>query len=196
MNVMESITAETWAPDTAQSLLEKTAQGDNHAFSALYDQYAPKVYGLSLKILHAESHAEEVTQEIFLEIWQTAAKYNASKGKPSTWIMTITHRRAVDRVRAVQKSYERDVKVGLKELVPASPTLEDAAETRDATNGILQALNHLTQYQREAILLAYYEGYSQKEIAERLHLPVNTVKTRIRDGMIRLRDELGVISNG
>jgi RNA polymerase sigma-70 factor (ECF subfamily) len=141
---------------------------------------------------HAQS--EEVTQEIFLEIWQTATRYEATRGGASTWIMTMAHRRAVDRIRASQAGRDRDTRIGIRDLAVAYDEVSETVEVRLEHERVEKAMSRLTELQRQAISLAYYGGLSQSEVAERLQIPLGTVKTRLRDGMIRLRDELGVVS--
>lgn len=177
-----------------EDLLGLVAEGDKNAFATLYDQISPRVFGLVLRVLRDNAQSEEVTQEIFLEVWQLASHYNPSKGGASTWILTMAHRRAVDRVRASQASRNRDEKIGIRDFTVEYDSVAETAELYIEHEGVKAALNRLTKYQRDAITLSYYGGYSYKEVSEILKVPVGTVKTRLRDGMIRLRDELGVAS--
>lgn len=177
-----------------QALLEAVATGDRGAFSELYDEMAPRVLGLVKRLLIDHSQSEEVTQEIFLEIWQTASRFDPNKGGASTWILTMTHRRAVDRVRASQSSRDRDVKVGIRDLDADYDHVAESVETTVEHERVVKAMARLTELQREAITLSYYGGYSNSDVATILSVPIGTIKTRIRDGMIRLRDELGVTS--
>jgi RNA polymerase sigma-70 factor (ECF subfamily) len=183
------------SPTTRQQwLLERVALGDRVAFGELYDEMAPRVLGLVKRLLRDHSQSEEVTQEIFLEIWQTASRFDPNKGGASTWILTMTHRRAVDRVRASQSSRDRDVKVGIRDLDADYDHVAESVETSVEHERVVKAMARLTELQREAITLSYYGGYSNSEVATILSVPIGTIKTRIRDGMIRLRDELGVAS--
>lgn len=177
-----------------QSLLGRVALGDRVAFGELYDEMAPRVLGLVKRLLRDHSQSEEVTQEIFLEIWQTASRFDPNKGGASTWILTMTHRRAVDRVRASQSSRDRDVKVGIRDMDADYDHVAESVETTVEHERVVKAMARLTDLQREAITLSYYGGYSNSEVATILSVPIGTIKTRIRDGMIRLRDELGVTS--
>jgi RNA polymerase sigma-70 factor, ECF subfamily len=177
-----------------QKLLERVAGGDRQAFSDLYDEMAPRVLGLVKRLLRDHSQSEEVTQEIFLEIWQTAARFDPNKGGASTWILTMTHRRAVDRVRASQASRDRDVKIGIRDMETDFDHVAESVEVRLDHERVEKAMAGLTELQRQAITLAYYGGYSNSEVAAILSVPLGTIKTRIRDGMIRLRDELGIAS--
>ena len=180
--------------ETADDLLSLVATGDQRAFSRLYDAMAPRVLGLVRRVLRDPAQSEEVAQEIFLEIWQNATKFDQGKGTATTWIMTMTHRRAVDRVRAAQSSRDRDTKVGIRDFVPDYDNVAESVEVTIEHERVKVAMSRLTDLQRQAVTLAYYGGYSHTEVAEMLHIPVGTIKTRLRDGMIRLRDELGVAS--
>jgi RNA polymerase sigma-70 factor (ECF subfamily) len=177
-----------------QALLERVASGDRAAFAALYDELSPRVFGLVRRLLVDHSQSEEVTQEIFLEIWQTATRFDPNKGGATTWILTMAHRRAVDRVRASQSSRDRDLKVGIRDFAADYDNVSDSVETSVEHERVVKAMSRLTELQRQAITLSYYGGYSNSEVATILSVPIGTVKTRIRDGMIRLRDELGVAS--
>ena len=177
-----------------QQLLERVAQGDKQAFAALYDEVSPRVFGLVKRLLRDHSQSEEVTQEIFLEIWQSAPRFDPNKGGASTWILTMAHRRAVDRVRASQSSRDRDLKIGIRDLDAAIDHVSESVEVRFEHERVEKAMARLTELQRQAISLSYYGGLSNSEVAEKLSVPIGTIKTRIRDGMIRLRDEMGVAS--
>jgi len=181
-------------PLTQDQLLSLVAQGDQAAFAKLYDQMAPRVLGLVRRLLRDHAQSEEVTQEIFLEIWQNATRYDSSKGGASTWIMTMSHRRAVDRVRASQSSRDRDTRIGIRDYDADYDNVSETVQTRIEHERVEKAMQRLTELQRQAVSLAYYGGYSHSEVANLLSVPIGTVKTRLRDGMIRLRDELGVAS--
>ncbi|MBG6057151.1 RNA polymerase sigma-70 factor (ECF subfamily) [Cryobacterium sp. MP_M3] len=185
---------ESSAPASKEELLGRVAQGDEAAFGDLYDQMAPRVLGLVKRLLVDHAQSEEVTQEIFLEIWQSASRYEAARGGASTWILTMAHRRAVDRIRSSQAGRDRDTKIGIRDLAVEYDNVSETVETRIEHERVEKAMSRLTELQRQAISLAYYGGLSHSEVAERLHIPLGTVKTRLRDGMIRLRDELGVVS--
>jgi RNA polymerase sigma-70 factor (ECF subfamily) len=185
---------ESGEPLTQDQLLARVAQGDQAAFATLYDQIAPRVLGLVRRLLRDHAQSEEVTQEIFLEIWQTATRYDSNKGGASTWIMTMAHRRAVDRVRASQASRDRDTKIGIRDYDAQYDNVSETVQTRVEHERVEKAMLRLTELQRQAVSLAYYGGYSHSEVATLLSVPIGTVKTRLRDGMIRLRDELGVAS--
>jgi RNA polymerase sigma-70 factor (ECF subfamily) len=175
-------------------LLADVADGDRVAFARLYDRAAPRVLGLIRRILVDPAQSEEVAQEVFLEIWQSASRFEPNKGSGTTWILTMAHRRAIDRIRASQSGRDRDLRVGIRDYSPDYDNVSEQAEIRLENERVRQAMQRLTELQRQAITLAYYEGYTQSEIAVRLGIPLGTVKTRLRDGMIRLRDEMGVAS--
>lgn len=181
------------APASLEDLLTAVASGDRAAFAELYDRTAPRVLGLIKRLLIDHSQSEEVAQEVFLEIWQTATRYQPTKGAAITWMLTMAHRRAVDRVRASQSSRDRDVRIGIRDYEPGFDQVSEAVEISVEHQRVAKALARLTELQRQAVQLAYYGGLSHSEIAARLSIPIGTVKTRLRDGMIRLRDELGVV---
>lgn len=178
--------------DDIGELLVRTAAGDQKAFAALYDSMSSRVFGLILRVLVDRSQSEEVLQEVFLELWQSAAKFAPKKGQGRSWILTIAHRRAVDRVRSSQSSAERDAKVGLRDIEPSRDDVQDEVELKVEAERVVRALRTLPDPQREALTLAYYGGYSQSEIAAMSGTPLGTIKTRMRDGLSRLRNELGV----
>ena len=179
---------------TAEELLVRVADGDRVAFSDLYDRLSPRVFGLVKRLLRDHSQSEEVTQEVFLELWQSAGRYEARRGSATGWILTMTHRRAVDRIRASQASRDRDLRIGVRDWEPDLDTVAENVEITMENERVKRAMGRLTDLQRQAVVLSYYGGYSHSEVAEMLHIPVGTVKTRLRDGMIRLRDEMGVTS--
>lgn len=180
--------------DHAGDLLKLVASGDQSAFARLYDMLSPRVFGLILRVLVDRSQSEEVLQEVFLEIWQSAARFAPNKGQGRSWILTIAHRRAVDRVRSAQASTDRDVKAGFREIGVAYDGVAEEVELRIEGQRVSEALATLPDPQREAITLAYYGGYSQSEIAALVGAPLGTIKTRMRDGLSRLRGEMGVTS--
>jgi len=177
-----------------QRLLERVSIGDQAAFSELYDEVSPRVFGLVKRLLVDHSQSEEVTQEIFLEIWQSASRFDPNKGGASTWILTMAHRRAVDRVRASQSSRDRDIRIGIRDRDSEYDHVSESVEVKFEHERVERAMERLTELQRQAITLSYYGGYTNSEVSEMLSVPIGTIKTRIRDGMIRLRDELDVTS--
>lgn len=180
--------------DQAGELLQRVARGDRAAFTRLYDMLSPRVFGLILRVLVDRSQSEEVLQEVFLEIWQSAQRFAPNRGQGRSWVLTIAHRRAVDRVRSSQASADRDVRAGLRELDVAHDGVAEQAELRIEGRKVAAALAALPEPQREALTLAYYGGYSQSEIAALVGAPLGTVKTRMRDGLSRLRVGMGVTS--
>ena len=180
------------ARDHVAELLGRIAVRDQKAFAELYDMLSSRVFGLILRVLVNRAHSEEVLQEVFLEIWQSAAAFAPNKGQGRTWVMTIAHRRAVDRVRSAQSSADRDEKAGLREIHTPQAGVEEQVELRVEGRRVAAALQVLPDPQREALTLAYFGGYSQSEIAALTGTPLGTVKTRMRDGLSRLRGELGV----
>jgi RNA polymerase sigma-70 factor (ECF subfamily) len=179
-------------PKTLEDVLARVARGDERSFERLYDTVAGAVHGLVRRVLRDPAQAEEVTQEVFLEIWRTATRFDASRGKAMTWVMTMAHARAVDRVRSAQASSDRDVKVGTRDYTAAYDEVAEAVETRLERVQVQRCLGGLTDLQRESVTLAYYGGYTYSEVAELLTVPLGTVKTRLRDGLIRMRDCMGV----
>ncbi|WP_434810057.1 ECF RNA polymerase sigma factor SigK [Microbacterium sp. bgisy189] len=182
------------ASDHAADLLVRIADGDQQAFAGLYDMLSSRVFGLILRVLGDRSQSEEVLQEVFLEVWQSASKFAPNKGQGRSWVLTIAHRRAVDRVRSAQSGRDRDVRVGMRELNTPVESVAEAVELRIEGRRVAQALTVLPEAQREALTLAYYGGYSQSEIAALVGAPLGTIKTRMRDGLRRLRTEMGVTS--
>ena len=173
-------------------LLLQIAQGDQTAFARMYDLLSPRVFGLILRVLVDRSQSEEVLQEVFLEVWQSADRFAPNRGQGRSWILTIAHRRAVDRVRSAQASTDRDVRAGFRDLEVPHDGVAEQVELRIEGERVAAALSRLTDAQREALTLAYYGGYSQSEIAALVGAPLGTIKTRMRDGLSRLRTEMGV----
>lgn len=178
-------------PDLA-ALLKRSARGDEAAFAELYDATASRVHGLVVRVVRDRAQADEVTQEVFLEVWRQSSRYDARRGSALAWLMTIAHRKAVDRVRSAEAATRRDVTYEQRNQVPAHDVTAEAAHASLEARRVRAALAHLTDVQREAIELAYFGGYTHTEVAALLDLPVGTAKTRIRDGLIRLRDSIGV----
>jgi RNA polymerase sigma-70 factor (ECF subfamily) len=178
-------------PARLEELLTLTAKGDQQAFAELYERMSAPVYGLVRRVLRDPSQSEEVAQEVLLAVWRTASRFDESQGSANAWVMTMAHRRAVDRVRSEQATADRHHKFGTREVEPDYDSVSDSVQTRLEREAVRGCLESLTDLQRESITLAYYSGYSYREVAERLELPLGTVKTRMRDGLIRLRDCLG-----
>jgi RNA polymerase sigma-70 factor (ECF subfamily) len=171
-------------------LLGMVARGDQDAFEAVYDRLAGPVYGLIRKVVRDPAQSEEVAQEVLLEVWRHASKFDAARGSAATWVMTIAHRRAVDRIRSATAAAERDHATAQLQAT-GDEVAETVAANLDAER-VRRCLDGLTELQRESITLAYYGGYTYPQVAGLLHTALGTVKTRIRDGLIRLRDCMGV----
>ena len=171
-------------------LLTLVARGDHRAFELVYGRLAGPVYGLVRQVLRDPAQSEEVAQEVLLEVWRTASRFDPARGSAEAWAMTIAHRRAVDRVRSESAGSRREQKVALDR-----ESDDDVAETVAATldhQRVRRCLDGLTELQRESIQLAYYGGYTYPQVAQLLGVALSTVKTRIRDGLIRMRDCMGL----
>ena len=177
--------------DPLGTLLSRAGRGDQSAFAELYDQLAPLLHGVVLKVVRDPSQSEEVTQEAFIELWKLAPRYDPSRGSVRSWAATLAHRRAIDRVRSEQASRDRTEREAHKRPIQSSDVAEQVVANIDGTR-VRRALERLTEMQRQAVELAYFGGHSYREVALLLDVAEGTIKTRIRDGMIRLRDELGV----
>jgi len=177
---------------TAEALVERTGNGDRPAFSSLYERFSPRGFGLANRIIRDPSQAEEVAQEIFLEIWQRASRFDRGRGTATSWIMTIAHARSVDRVRQSQASRNRDLKSAIGSFDRDVDSVADSVVQHSDAAEVRDCLETLTQLQRESITLAYFGGHTQREVGEMLGTALPTIKTRMRDGVIRLRDCMGV----
>ncbi|MEU6478619.1 sigma-70 family RNA polymerase sigma factor [Streptomyces sp. NPDC047017] len=175
-----------------QQLLHQTALGDQEAFAAVYDAVAGSVFGVVRAVLRDRAQSEEVAQDVLVEVWRTAPRYRAERGTAINWILTLAHRRAVDRVRSVEAAALRDHKAALLDRTPDYDQVTEQVETRLEQEQVRRCLRTLTELQRQSVTLAYYRGLTYRQVAEALALPLGTVKTRLRDGLIRLRDCLGV----
>lgn len=173
-------------------LLRRSALGDEAAFAEFYDATSARAYGLALRVVRNPAHAEEVTQEAYLDAWRSSARYEVGRGSAVGWLMTIVHRKAVDRVRSVEAATARD-ETWHRESTPTDhdQTAEHAHASLDAAR-VRNAVATLTDVQRRAVELTYFGGYTHTEVAAMLDVPLGTAKTRIRDGLIRLRDLMGV----
>lgn len=186
--------AETTADARAEldGLLARVAGGDHVAFRELYDVFAPRIYGLIRRTLLDNGQTQEVTQDVFLEVWRSASRFDAARGSATSWIMMMAHGRAVDRVRACQASRDRDRRIGARDCEVNFDPVSEAGELSVESARVKVALASLTAAQRDAISMTYFEGLTGPEIAARLDIPVSTLKSRLREALIRLRDELGV----
>ncbi|MFF3418056.1 sigma-70 family RNA polymerase sigma factor [Streptomyces sp. NPDC002698] len=173
-------------------LMTRVARGDQDAFASLYDVVAGPVLGIVRKVLRDPAQSEEVAQEVLVEVWRTAARYRPERGSVMNWVLTLTHQRAVDRVRSVEASAAREQKAALLDRTSPFDEVTEQVEARLEREQVRRCLRTLTELQRESVTLAYYRGLTYREVAELLATPLGTVKTRLRDGLIRLRDCLGV----
>ena len=176
--------------DPLGGLLRQAGRGDQLAFAELYDRLAPLVFGAVLKVVRDPSQSEEVAQEVFVELWRLAARYDGTKGSVTSWAATMAHRRAIDRVRSEQSARNRVAREA-SNLMPDHDDVVGQVETSFDQARVRRALEQLSLLQRESLELAYFGGHTYREVAVLLDVAEGTVKTRIRDGMIRLRDELG-----
>ncbi|HEY8223645.1 MAG TPA: sigma-70 family RNA polymerase sigma factor [Pyrinomonadaceae bacterium] len=180
-------------PEQAQStdiqLLKAVARGDEQALATLYDQYRIILFGLLVRILNSREEAEDVLQEVFMQVWRRAADFDETRGKPFTWLVTLARSRAIDRLRSL----------GARERVAVAATRDVQEETSDAASDafrseqrqlVTSALAQLPEEQKRPLVLAYFDGLTQSEIAEKLGAPLGTIKTRMRSGMIKLREVL------
>lgn len=179
-------------PSDLTEVMAKVAHGDKQAFSVLYDALAPLVFGIVVKVVRDRAQSEEVTQEVMIDLWRQAARYRPETGTVTAWAATIAHRRAVDRVRSAQASADRERAQAAREHTTAFDEVTEQVETRLESEQVRRCLRGLTEIQRQAVTLAYYRGLTYREVAEALRTPLPTIKTRMRDGLIRLRDCMGV----
>ncbi|MET9020106.1 ECF RNA polymerase sigma factor SigK [Actinopolymorpha sp. NPDC004070] len=181
---------------TADDLLPRVALGDKDAFGALYELLASQVFGVVCRVLRNPSHAEEVSQEVFVEIWRTASRFDPSRGSVRTWATTLAHRRAVDRVRSEQAATDRERRAAAGDNSRAYDQVVEEVTASLEQEQVRRCLGSLTDLQRQAVTLAYYVGYNYREVAEVLGANLATVKTRMRDGLARLRDCIGNLELG
>ncbi|OBJ96810.1 RNA polymerase subunit sigma [Mycolicibacterium conceptionense] len=183
------------SPDVSTVLdaqLRRVARGDAEAFEALYDATSARVYGLILRILRDPGYSEETAQDVYAQVWRNASDYDPQQGSALAWLMTLAHRRAVDRVRSEVASTRREARYVAASAEPDTDVVADSAIRSDERRQVLGCLGSLTDLQRQVIELAYYDGLTYPQVSERLSTSLGTVKTRMRDGLRRLRDCLGV----
>ncbi|MEU6819982.1 sigma-70 family RNA polymerase sigma factor [Streptomyces atriruber] len=174
------------------TLISQVGAGDQEAFATVYDAGCHAVFGLILKVLRDHAQAEEVAQEVWVEVWRTAGRYRPERGSVLNWMLTLAHRRSVDRIRAVESAAARDHRAALLDRAREFDEVSEQVQAEQEREELRRCLRSLTEIQRQSITLAYYQGLTYKEVAEELSAPLGTIKTRLRDGLIRLRDCLGV----
>ncbi|WP_204804353.1 sigma-70 family RNA polymerase sigma factor [Mycobacterium riyadhense] len=174
------------------ALLRRVARGDNAAFATFYDHTKSRVYGLVTRVLRDPGYSEETTQEIYLEVWRNASEFDSVKGSALTWLLTIAHRRAVDRVRSEQAGSQRESRYGAANVDTATDVVAESAIAGDERRRVAECLDGLTDAQRQCIELAYYGGLTYVEVSQRLVTNLSTIKSRMRDALRGLRNCLDV----
>ncbi|MCI0685989.1 MAG: ECF RNA polymerase sigma factor SigK [Sporichthyaceae bacterium] len=180
------------ADDSLEGLLGQVARGDQRAFEQVFERVAAPVYGIVRRVLRDPAQSEEIAQEVLLEVWRQAARFSADRGSAMSWVLTIAHRRAVDRVRTEAAASARTARAFWQDGGVEYDQVAEQVEVRLEQERVRRCLDTLTDLQRESVDLAYYGGYTYREVGELLGVALGTVKTRLRDGLIRMRDCLGV----
>ena len=173
-------------------LLRRVAHHDSEAFAALYDATRSRVYGMVSRVLRDRGYSEETTQDVYLQVWRTAESYDPASGSALAWLLTLAHRRAVDRVRSEQAASQRDSRYGAATVERDTDHVIDAVISGEERQRVTACLDGLTGVQRECIELAYYQGLTYVQVSERLAANLATVKSRMRDALRGLRTCLGV----
>lgn len=174
------------------ALLHRVAQQDVDAFATFYDRTRARVFGLVTRVLRDPGYSEETTQDVYLQVWRNASAYDPKAGSPLSWLMTLAHRRAVDRVRSEQAASQRESRYGAANVDPPADRVAEAVIHLDERRQVTECLGSLSDAQRECIQLAYYEGLTYVQVSERLSANLATIKSRMRDGIRVLRNCLGV----
>lgn len=173
-------------------LLRRVARGDQEAFADLYDATRSRVYGLVSRVLRDPGYSEETTQEVYLQVWRSAGSYDPASGSALAWLMTLAHRRAVDRVRSEQAATQRESRYGATTVETAADQVSESVIISAERREVAACVDALTDLQRECIDLAYYQGLTYTQVSERLSAKLATVKSRMRDALNGLRNCLGV----
>jgi RNA polymerase sigma-70 factor, ECF subfamily len=173
-------------------LLARIADGDQASFAEFYRLTSRRVFGMARRVLIDPELSEDTVQEVFLQVWQNAAKFDPASGSALAWLMTISHRRAVDKVRSSQSASDREARYGANSQDIDHDSVSDEVDTRLDAEAVVRCLETLTGTQQESVRLAYYGGLTYREVAEKLNAAIPTIKSRIRDGLIRLKTCLGV----
>lgn len=176
---------------TAIQLIERTARQDREAFSQLYDHYSSLVFTLAMRMLRVRDDAEDLLQEVFVQVWRQASAYSRERGSPEAWIVNVTRSRAIDKLRAIRRREQSFVLTDNPAAAESADNVESNVSESETKLTMNSALKHLPEAQRRVLEMAYFDGLSQSEIAERLKEPLGTVKTRMRSAVQRLRDILG-----
>ncbi len=174
------------------ALLRRVAQHDVDAFTAFYDNTRARVFGLVTRVLRDPGYSEETTQDVYLQVWRNASNYDPNAGSPISWLMTLAHRRAVDRVRSEQAASQRESRYGAANVDLPADRVAEAVIDLDERRQVTECLGSLTDAQRECIQLAYYDGLTYSQVSDRLSANLATIKSRMRDAIRGLRRCLGV----
>jgi len=181
-----------WHSNDLDALLRRVAQRDADAFATFYDHTRTRVYGLVARVLRDFGYSEETTQEVYLEVWRTAGAFDSAKGSALSWLMTMAHRRAIDRVRAEQAATQRESRYGATAVEPSGDVVVESVLATDERRRVAECLDGLTDIQRQCIEMAYYGGFTYAEVSQRLSANLSTIKSRMRDALRGLRHCLGV----
>nr|A1ULE1.1 RecName: Full=ECF RNA polymerase sigma factor SigK; Short=ECF sigma factor SigK; AltName: Full=Alternative RNA polymerase sigma factor SigK; AltName: Full=RNA polymerase sigma-K factor; Short=Sigma-K factor [Mycobacterium sp. KMS]Q1B3Q8.1 RecName: Full=RNA polymerase sigma factor SigK; AltName: Full=Sigma-K factor [Mycobacterium sp. MCS] len=173
-------------------LLRQVAERDVDAFAALYDRTRSRVYGMVTRVLRDPGYSEETTQDIYLQVWRSAGSYDPKAGSPMAWLLTLAHRRAVDRVRSEEAASQRESRYGAASVDPPVDHVADSVILLDERRRVVDCMGSLSDLQREAIQLAYYEGLTYVQVSERLSANLATIKSRMRGGIRGLKNCLGM----